>query len=189
MSEPITIADVENQLRTDDLSEESVLIEGIFIPAIREKAEGITRRALVTQTETLSFNYFPSIISLIKPPLVSVESIKYINTEGVETTLDPLLYRVIKDKNNPEQPSFIIPAYGFNWPSVRDDFAVVEVNYTCGYTPENCPKAIKQWMLLNVGALYENREAVITSGKGGVVLDLSKTLADSLLDKYRIARL
>lgn len=186
MAEPVSIADVERQLRIDDLSYEQTEVE-LFITAVRKRAETITKRALVETTEFLVLDTFPIILELRKPPLNEVTSIKYIDLEGVEQTLDPLAYRVIKDKSEPAMLSYIIPAYGTNWPTPRQDKAVITVEYTCGYTPVTCPEPIKQWILINVANLYENRESVVTSKNS--LLDLNKTLADPLLDGYRIARL
>lgn len=47
---------------------------------------------------------------------------------------------------------------------------------------EAVPQCIKNWLLLNVASMYENRES-LTIGTGGVI-ELS-TLADSLLDPER----
>lgn len=44
------------------------------------------------------------------------------------------------------------------------------------------PQCIRNWMLLNIAAMYENRESIII-GQGGVI-ELN-TLADSLLDPER----
>lgn len=46
------------------------------------------------------------------------------------------------------------------------------------------PESVKNWMLLNVANLWENRESIVVSK--GQVIDLSKTMADGLLDDYRI---
>lgn len=62
----------------------------------------------------------------------------------------------------------VLPTDATKWAVDRQGFAV--------------PMCIRQWLLLNVGALYENRESLIV-GNGGVI-DLS-TLADSLLDPER----
>lgn len=45
------------------------------------------------------------------------------------------------------------------------------------------PASIRQWMLLTIGALYANRESVIT---GISVSQLPRSLADGLLDPWRI---
>lgn len=188
MMEPISIIDVEDQTRTTLADEVSAVNR--FIAAVRQKGEAVTRRALVEKQLTLTLDAFPSgrnPIVIPNPPLKSINTIKYIDLNGVEQTLDPLAYRVVFSTTEPQMYSYVIPLYGLNWPTALQDLAVVNINYTCGYTPENCPDAIKQWMLLNVGSLYENREETIVGNRIDSV-EL-KTLADSLIENYRIPRL
>lgn len=190
-SEPITLAQVEGQCRINDLTEESDTID-IFIKAIREKAETVTRRALITQTWELTLDSFPSgKIILPKPPLQSVTSIKYIDSNGVEQTLASSEYKVVTKA----EPGYVQPAYGKSWPVALSDTAVINIRYVCGYGPItpsttlNIPSSIIQWCLLNCASLYENRETIIVAdGKSASIIDLSSTLADGLIESYRIHR-
>ena len=190
--EPITLSDVEGQCRIEVSDEASTV--NIFIKAVRERAESVTRRSLITQTWELTLDEFPSgivdkKIYLPKPPLQTVDSIKYIDTNGVEQTLDPSLYKVV----NKCEPGYVQPAYGKAWPVTRNDSAVVTIEFTCGYGPIdpdtslNVPAGIIQWMLLNVATLYENRELEGIAQKG-TVFNLN-TIADGLIENYRISRL
>lgn len=198
-TEPVTLAEVEQQVRCGDLSEESNIIN-LLIQAVRERAEAITRRALITQTQELVLDSFPSgrnSIVIPKAPLQSIVSIKYIDTAGVEQTLPSSTYRVISDC----EPADVIPAYGLSWPVARNDKAVVRVRFVCGYgplasddpedpdkeMPNNVPAGIKQWILMNLSTLYENRESVVVDDRVNMV-DLS-TVADGLITNYRLARL
>ena len=77
----------------------------------------------------------------------------------------------------------------------------MRVRFKCGYgplasddpedpdkvMPNNVPNGIKQWMLLNIGSLYSNRESVIVEGKLSLI-ELT-TLADGLIVNYRLPRL
>lgn len=186
-AEPVSLTDVEAQCRIGSLSDEALAVER-FIAAVRQKAEAVTRRALITQTWELVLDAFPAgrgAISLPLPPLQSVGFITYTDIDGVTQTLDPLAYRAITDA----EPAYIIPVYGLSWPVALNDDAVVRVRFTCGYGPTdpdtaaNVPEAIQQWILLNVANLYENRETVVV-GKNSLV-ELH-TLADSLLDDFRV---
>src|SRR6185369_1370433 len=94
VSEPVTLKDVEGQVRLTDLSAEAETVE-LIITAVREVAEGTTKRALVTQQWELSLDNFPSgrmPITLPMPPLQTVDYIKYTDTTGTEQTLDSLGY-------------------------------------------------------------------------------------------------
>jgi hypothetical protein len=81
-------------------------------------------------------------------------------------------------------PGRVLPAYGKVWPSTLDYPGSVRVQFVAGYgdTAEDVPQCIRNWILLNIGAMHENRE-VLTIGPGGVI-DLT-TMADSLLDPER----
>lgn len=184
-NEPVTIEDVANQCRIGDLTDEQASVN-LFIAAVRQRAESVTRRALLTQTWELVLDAFPQYrdpIYLPLPPLQSVSSITYYDASGALLTMTSVGYRVISDADT----AMILPAYGTEWPATLDDKAVVRVRFVCGYggDPADVPAAIRQWMLLQVANLFENRETeTVASGKLTLV-DLS-TLADGLLDNYRV---
>lgn len=187
--EPVSPANVEAHCRIDDLTSEQDTVE-LLISSVRQRAESITRRALITQTWELVLNRFPfgrTSIELPLPPLQSITHIKYFDTNGVEQTLNSSLYRVIK---NTSVPSEVMPVYGTEWPSTLDDSAVVTIRFVCGYgdSADKVPAAIIQWMLLNIATLYENRETLVVGGKSIGMVDL-KTIADGLLENFRIYKL
>lgn len=192
VQEIVTLAEVEGQTRLQgQLSAEADTVE-LMISAVRERAESVTRRALITQVWELTLDAFPvgrEAISLPLPPLQSVDFIKYIDTEGNEQTLDPATYRVGKAS----EPGYAKPLYNINWPVTLQDSDVVTVRFTCGYGPiapstsDNVPKAIKQWCLINVANLFENRETLGVAYRE-TKYDLS-TLADGLIENYRITKL
>lgn len=114
-------------------------------------------------------------ICLPCPPLVSVESIKYLDTLGVEQTLDPSLYQVTSDA--------VLPAFGKVWPTIRPDPESVKIRFTAGY--ETRPAPIGQARLLLIGHWFANREAVV----GVEGRDSSTPLpigVDALLSTYRV---
>lgn len=193
-AEPISITDVEGQVLFD-LTDQRAAID-IFITAIRERAEAITRRALVVKNLVLTLDSFPSGSSPIEipnPPLLSVTSVVYIDSTGASIVLIPSAYRVIPNTTDPVQPSQIVPVYGSIWPTTINDFGSVQIFYACGYgiysgVSLECPKAIKQWMLINVGTLCENREATVIAKRGETLIDLSTTVADGLIANYRVAK-
>lgn len=189
-SEPVTLSDVEGQVRLTDLSAEASTVE-MMISAVRERAEAITRRAFITQTWELTLDEFPSTFGfyLPLPPLQTVDFIKYIDINGIEQTLDPVTYRVL----NKGEPGYVTPAYGITWPTTLNDVEVVTIRFTCGYGPidedtaDNVPKRIKQWIAINVANLFENRETEGVAYRE-TKFDLS-TLADGLIESLRIPRL
>lgn len=119
-------------------------------------------------------------IFLSYPPLISVDSIKYIDQEGVQQTLDPASYKV----DTISEPARLMPAYGKAWPATRNEINAIEITLTAGW--ENAaavPAPIKSWMLLRLAAMYENRESDVILQRGTVD---SLPYVDALLAPYRV---
>lgn len=152
-----------------------------LIKAAREMAEAITRRALVTQTLELVLDAFPAGgIELYCPPIQSVTSIKYIDTDGVEQTLSADLY----DLDSDTEPGMVAPAYNESWPSTRDQINAVRVRYVAGYgAAADVPAAIKTWIKMRAGTLYDNPQAVVV---GQTVMNVPRDFIDGLLDPFRV---
>ena len=210
-TEPVSLAEAKLHLRVD-FSDDDALISA-YIIAARQKAESITRRALITQSWNLVMDQFPAPgvnigsanwygpqwgnspgpltslradgrtgfeIYLDHSPVKSVDSISYIDVNGVTQVLAPSQYKV----DLVTEPSRVVPAYGTTWPGTRNEINAVMVSYTCGYgSAANVPEAIKSWIKLQVGAMYENREAFAT-GRSIVAIELP--FVDGLLQPYRV---
>lgn len=188
---PLSLSDVGEHVRAD-LTLEGTLVE-LYISAITAKAENYTGRALISQVWELELDLFPctsafdkvgraGAIKLPLSPVQSIESVKYLDADGVLQTLANTEYVLTGD-----DPSQLVPAYGKTWPATRTQPGAVVIQYTAGYgdTTADVPEAIRAWMMLNIATLYENRETVIT-GKGQFI-DLN-TYADALLNSYRLVR-
>ena len=81
--EPVSIATVKQHLRVDGTADDALL--GVYLQAARELGEGLARRAFVTQTLRLVLDAFPTgPLKLPRPPLQSVESVTYLDADGVE---------------------------------------------------------------------------------------------------------
>lgn len=116
-------------------------------------------RALVEQEWELGLDAFPSsAICLPLPPLLSVESVKYVDPEGVQQTMEPSGYTV-----EPGEHGFAMPAHGTRWPATRAQPLAVRVRFKAGYgaTGDKVPAAIRSAILLRVADLFENRESSI----------------------------
>lgn len=156
--EPLLLGEVKEHLRiTSD--EENTLLEG-YLAAARELAEMQSRRTFVTQTFDLSLVAWPqcNALTLPQPPLQSVTSITYIDSNGVTQTLSSADYLV----DAASEPGRVILGYGKSWPSatLRPGPAIT-VRFVAGYgNAMQVPQIYKQALLLLVGHFYENREAV-----------------------------
>jgi uncharacterized phiE125 gp8 family phage protein len=183
-AEPILPADAKTHLRLDPaVTAEDALVNAL-IGSARQQAEYETGRALITQTWQLVLDAFPAgEIQLALPPVQSITSVTYIDTTGALQTLSSALYTV----DAVREPARLVPAYGATWPSTRDATPnAVTVTFVCGYGAAGTavPAAIRQWMLLQIGALYRNRESFVDSGKQPAALP--GNFVSHLLDPFRV---
>lgn len=177
--EPVSLAEARAHLRAATTAEDALITS--IITAARQACEDRLQRTLLQTDWELTLDAFPCAIPLRMPSVMSVQSIQYVDEDGVTQTLSPSSYQV-DDKS---EPGWVVPAYGYAWPTTREQINAVTVGYRCGYgtTAAAVPGPIKSWILLMVGSLYENRETVVTA-QGIVSVDLG--FADRLLDTYRV---
>jgi len=145
--EPVSKAEAKAHLRersTDyDTEIENLIIEG------RRYVERMTGRALCTQTWKLYMDDLPLAFKVPYPPLQSVSSISYQDSNNATQTLGSSNYTV----DTYEEPGRIYQASSGTYPSVYTDLNVVTVTFVCGYgnkedVPESFKRAIKlyvQW--------------------------------------------
>jgi uncharacterized phiE125 gp8 family phage protein len=156
--EPVSLDEMKSHLRVD-IEDHNDLISGLIAGA-REYLEGATNRAFVSQTWRLSLDNFPAgEIELPKPPLLTVDSIVYLDSEGVETTIDSSDYIVDTDS----EPGRIVLASGASWPTGVSLYPVnpVQIEFTAGYgdAGSDVPQYLRQAVKLLVSHWYENPEA------------------------------
>lgn len=152
-TEPVTLAEAKLHLRVDATDEDTLITT--MITVAREFAEHYTGRALAPQTLEMALDKFPKDrIDLDMPPVTSVTSVKYTDTAGVEQTVLATDYS-LSTYGESRQISL---ADSKTWPSTQDIADAVRIRYVTGYT--TAPKAVKSAMLLLIGHLYENRQAV-----------------------------
>lgn len=155
---PITVAEALAHVKADSNDEESWFEAAI--DAAREWIEDNCNRTLLTTTWAMTLDEFPGCIVLPRPPVQSVTSIVYTDSEGASQTLDAADYVV--DTGNPLRCR-VVPAYGETWPDTRDQIASVVVTYVAGETlVSNLSPRVRHAMKLLVGHFYENREATLT---------------------------
>lgn len=160
--EPISSAEAKLHLRVD-ISDDDNLITAL-IQTAREVAEGIARRALITQTWKLILDEFPGDeIVIPMPPLQSVASITYKDQDGSASTFSSGDYIV----NTDTEPGKVVLGYGKSWPATTlYPTGAVTVQFTAGFgdASTDVPEKYRQAMLLLIGHWYENREAIATTG-------------------------
>ena len=201
--EPISLEQARQHLRVDVYPgspgghpDDDLITRAIV--AARERAEEITRRALVEQgLRMVAPGFYPDAwprtslrgIDLLRPPLISVDQVSYYDDANTLHVVDPADYFVEETQ----------PVHRLRWASdfaypctyVRSD--AVRVDYTAGYAgtaspvadqadaASGIPASIINGMLLLVGDMYEHREATLV-GLSAVVL----AAADALFESKRV---
>lgn len=193
--EPVSLAEAKSWLRIDT-TDEDALVRGL-IKSFRQKAENLTLRSFVRRTLKLTLYDWPRhhryghVIELPRPPLLSVSSFQYTDSDGVLTEMTAADSVV----HNEAEPGFIVPAWNATWPTIRLVPDAVQVTYLAGYAPgspddeagyqENVPEALKTWMETNIAALEQNREAMIV---GTSAMAVPRSFSDGLLDHLVLGR-
>lgn len=179
-TEPLTLQEVKDHLRLSGTAEDALLAG--YLLAATDLVELQTLRSLITQTWTLTLDDWPAggIFWLPRPPLASVTSIKYLDTDGVQQTWSSSNYRV----STGNEPGRITLGYNATLPSLYGVSDQVEVIYTAGYgaNGEFVPMPILQAMLLLIGHFYENREASVI----GTIASTMPFSVEALLNPYRV---
>lgn len=162
-AEPLTTSEAKAHLRVT-ASTDDVYIDALVVAA-RQMAEQKLGRALISQTWDLVLDGWPdevrifgvlerSTVIIPMGGVTSVTSVKWHNGTALQT-LSASAYQVALAGGYCR----IVPAEGYSWPILADRLEAVEIRFVAGYADAgSVPKAIKQWMLLQIGHLYEHRE-------------------------------
>jgi uncharacterized phiE125 gp8 family phage protein len=201
--EPISLEQARQHLRVDVYPgspgghpDDDLITRAIV--AARERAEEITRRALVEQglrvvAPGFYVNEWPRPcrlgIDLLRPPLISVDEVSYYDDANALQVVDPADYFVEET-----QPVHRLRwASSFCYPCTYARADAVRVDYTAGYAgtsspvtdqeqaASGIPASIINGMLLLIGDMYEHREATLV-GLSAVVL----AAADALFESKRV---
>lgn len=178
--EPISLDEAKLHLRVDSADEDALITT--LIKAARQQAEHELGRALITQTWELRLDAFPSSeIRLAMPTVRSIESIKYLDAMGAEQTVPSADYAL----DAATTPGWVLLASGASWPSTYDGANAVRVRFTAGYgtAGTDVPANVIAWMLLQIGALYKQREAFAV---GQTVAELPSRFTAALLASERV---
>ena len=175
-TEPVSIAEAKAHVRVTHSTDDALI--GALITSVRQAAENELGRTLMTSTWEKTLDEFPDAIELHYPPVAAITSVEYLDDAGTVTLLAAASYTL----DERSEPGWLVPAYDYEWPTTLDSINAVTVTYTAGYgTAADVPEAIKAWIKVHVGHLYENREATLI---GAPVVPLP--FVSGLLDPYRV---
>lgn len=168
--EPITIEEARSQCQIDaDITAHDADLNR-FIKAAREASEAYCKRSWVEQRWRISASQFDRDcypndqgVKLPMGPVIRVNSVTYLDSDGARTEMDAANYYV----NNDDEPAYLFPAYSVVWPYGRVQAGAVQVEYTAGYQSagspagaDTVPELARQAMLMLVSHWFNNREAI-----------------------------
>jgi uncharacterized phiE125 gp8 family phage protein len=165
--EPVTLDEVKKRLRLTTTADDADITG--HITTAREYAESVTSWSLAAKSYRDTRDRFPhpyEPIKLLRPPLVSVESVQYLDDSYAWATWDPTEYWVALDN----VPALIVPKRGLIYPHPAEVPGCVRINFTVGastYTPHL--EGIRQLAV----HIYEHPEAVTSEGLKEIPLAIS----------------
>lgn len=162
-------------------------IEQILIPAARTACEELTERTLVSTPWLLTLPAFPcasthnplAAITLRMPPIISVQSVQYLDADGALQTLATSDWQL----DTASEPGRLLPAPGTSWPATQAGaWNAVQIAYTAGYgdSGANVPAPLRFWMAAAIASMYASREA------DGTTPRLAHDFCAGLLAPYRV---
>lgn len=117
------------------------------------EAEFEANRAIIEQVWRMTLDAFPASIKLGRARVLQVEHVKFLDTTGVQQTLDPQDYQVDMDS----EPGHIVPAPGKAWPATASRINAVEVQYRAGYGADHTsvPAGVQGFILARLAEHFE----------------------------------
>ena len=172
-AEPITLSQAKAHLRVDGSDEDTYITSLIRIA--REYAEHDASRAFATQTVKETFPAFADSFELARGPVVSVSSVKYLDSLAQQQTASTSLYYL--DQSGLTAVLRLVP--GQTWPTSSLRTGGIEITYVTGTWPSD-PTGALQFILLLIGTMYAARESDAERAMTRL------PFADRLLDPYRV---
>jgi uncharacterized phiE125 gp8 family phage protein len=175
--EPLTVAEAKQHLRIEDGAHDTEL--GAMIVAARKLLEETLWRAFITQTWDYWLDAFPPAhLALPRPPLQSITSISYTDTDGAEQTVDGSLYGA----DTATDPGRVILADGESWPTSASIPKAVKVRFVAGYgdAASAVPAPLIAALKLELELLYDRPDEAY----GRVLASRAKALAAPYSVRY-----
>lgn len=171
-TEPLTLDEAKAHLKVDSSDEDAYIT--LLLKASRKMCETYAGLSFATQTRQVKLDSFPC-GSIILPygPVQSVESMIYIDPDGVETELfvdDDFLIDLSNGLTR-------VSPVGTNWPTADNINGAITIEYISGY--DDIPEEAKVAILLTLASLYENRQDEI-SGSSSLINWNSQAVLDTI---------
>lgn len=162
--EPLTVAEMKSYLKLPELSPtdsaQDALI-GSFIQAAREQAEIMQGgRDIVQKQFDRYHDYWPGFQIELRKPLISVDLVKYRDSDGNYVTLVENTDYIV---DTSKEPGIIAQPYGKSWPTFTPwPTSSILIRYTSGYSSSSvfwsdAGARVKNGMRLLISWWYNNR--------------------------------
>lgn len=152
---PVTLAELRRVLRLGQRTDRDDELTSALAAAV-EEAQAYAWRQFCPATYELALPaFYAETIELPRPPLLSVESITYLDGNRVRQTLDAATYEV---EAGGSEHGRIYPAYGQSWPTTACHRRAVVITFRAGYgPPEKVPAQVREALQLLVEVAFEHR--------------------------------
>ncbi len=175
----LTLDEIKDHVYEKSSDYDSMLT--VLSQVAREYAEARTWKQIIPATYTLYLDVFPDgIIELPKPPVISVTSVKYYDTDDSIQTVTTANYQ----NDLKSEPARLRPIE--SWPATHQRLNAVEIEFKAGFNQSdnsyNLPGKIKQAMLLLIKHWFDNRETVLVSEGRAIDTKEVPITANALLD-------
>lgn len=169
--EPVSLADAKTHLEYTGTAKNAYI--NSLIKTARRICEGYSGLSFVTQERSVKMDHFPAVKSYIEVPygpVQTIDSFTYLNENGTTTTMVEDTDYIV-DTHSGICRLFPIDDNGEIdlWPTdVKWRPNAITIQYTAGYDEavnEPLPEQAKQAMLMQIGAMFEQRE----DARGGEV--------------------
>ncbi len=164
------------RLHTRAESAEDDVLLTVLITAARQQAEAFTRRVFGESVWEAESGPLTEPLRLPLVPCTAVESVT-VDGEAVDAGLYGFTPSGLSPQESPLRAVFI-PG-----PEFPQGETVLTVR--AGYPTDRFPEPVRQWMLVRIGTLYEQRESFAV---GANFNELGRSFVDCLLDPYVITR-
>lgn len=196
--EPISVEELQEQLRLDTLDASEITLLNLYITAAREQCETVTGRALITQKWRLTLDSWPhgrepwwdgvrqvpiselrsasrpSWVIVPRYSLQSVERLVVFDFDGQPEEIDVETTFIVDTQ---QEPGRLVLRNTATWPVALQRANAIEIDYKAGYgdAPHDVPAALRLALIQMAAHLYEYRgdqcsaeDAMEKSGAGAV---------------------
>lgn len=174
LTAPVTLSEVKQRLRIDDADDDADLT--FLIDAATRQVEGLTWRHIVQRTIDWTLDAFSPVLTVPVHPVQSITSIKYLDGDGVEQTLDAAKYRLAKGGDR--GPARITPGYDQVWPQTRRVTEAVTIRMVTGGVATEISDEMKLGLMALIGHWHQLRQSAVSSE---VIRDVPSYIQTSLL--------